>query len=106
MDPNGAVALTLGGYFQYQMSPALIMIPGGATAPGGVPLPGDATMLLAPKGTIAVAHASITLQIPNSGIRLPIGISWSNRTELLTGTEVRAHIGFSFDTHSVLLNDK
>ena len=106
MDANGAVALTLGGYFQYQMSPALILIPPGTTAPGGVPLPGNATMLLAPKGTIAVAHASITLQIPNSGIRLPIGISWSNRTELVTGSEIRGHIGFSFDTHSVILTNK
>ncbi|MEO8593275.1 MAG: hypothetical protein ABI759_08135 [Candidatus Solibacter sp.] len=103
VDANGAVALTLGGYFQYQNAPSLIFIPPGTTAPGGVPLPGNAVELLAPKGTIAVAHASITLQIPGSGVKVPIGISWSNRTQLVTGNEIRGHIGFNFDTHSILL---
>ena len=100
---SAPVAIAVGAYFQYQISPGLINIPSGTTAPGGVALPGNATLLLAPKGTIAVAHASITLHIPKSGIKLPIGISWSNRTELLPGNEVRAHIGFNFDTHSLLL---
>jgi len=103
MQSNGATALTLGGYVQYQSAPSLILIPGVTTAPGGVPLPGNPTQLLAPKGTIAVAHAALTLQIPNSGIRVPIGISWSNRTELLTGNEIRGHIGFNFNSNQTLL---
>lgn len=102
--PGAPAALSLGGYFQYQMSPGLIQIPAGSVAPGtNVPLPGDATQLLAKKGTIGVAYASITLHLPNSGIKVPIGISWSNRTELLTGSEIRGHIGFNFDSHSLLL---
>lgn len=107
MGGSGAPAsLSLGAYFQYQISPGLINIPAGTSAPGGVPLPGNAAQLLAPKGTIAVAHAGITLQIPNSGIKLPISISWSNRTEFLTGNEIRGHIGFNFDTHSPLLGGR
>jgi len=101
---SGAATLSIGGYFQYQLSPGLINIPAGTVAPGtNIPLPGNAMQLLAPKGTIAVAQASITLQLPNSGVKVPIGISWSNRTDLLTGNEIRAHIGFTFDTHSLLL---
>jgi len=101
---SAPAAITLGSYIQYQVSPGLIDIPAGSVTPtGNVPLPGNATVLLAPKGTIAVAHASITLHIPKSGIRIPIGISWSNRTELVKGSEVRGHIGFNIDTDSLAL---
>lgn len=101
---NAPATLSFGTYIQYQMSPGLINIPSGTVAPfTNIPLPGNATQLLAKQGTVAVAHASLTLQIPNSGIKVPIGISWSNRTELLTGSEIRGHIGFTFDTHSLLL---
>ena len=95
---------TLGAYFQYQMAPGIIDIPSGSTAPGtNIPLPANAKQLLAPKGNIGVLHAGLTLQLPNSGVKIPIGVSWSNRTELLTGNEIRGHIGFTFDTHSLLL---
>jgi hypothetical protein len=101
---NAPAVFTLGTYVQHQISPGIINIPDGTTAPGtGIPLPGNAKQLLAPKGTIAVVHAGVTLQLPNSGAKIPIGISWSNRTELLQGNEVRGHISFSFDTHSLLL---
>ena len=97
-------ALSVGTYVQYQMSPGLINIPSGTVAPyTNIPLPANATQLLARQGTVFVAQASLTLQIPSSGIKVPIGFSWSNRTELLTGNEIRGHIGFTFDTHSLLL---
>ena len=105
---GGAPAMfSLGTYIQYQASPGLIDIPAGTMAPGtNVVLPGNATMLLAKQGTIAVVQASLTLHLPNSGIKVPIGISWSNRTELVTGHEIRAHLGFNFDSHSLLLAGK
>ncbi|HEY4364396.1 MAG TPA: hypothetical protein VGN17_25750 [Bryobacteraceae bacterium] len=107
VDSKALSTFTLGAYIQYQISPGLINIPSGTVAPGtSIPLPGNATQLLAKRGTVAVLQAAMTLQLPNSGIKLPIGISWSNRTELLTGNEVRGHIGFSFDTHSLLLAGK
>jgi hypothetical protein len=84
----------------------VINIPAGTNAPGGIALPGNAKQLLGPKGTIALAHASITLHIPNSGIRLPIGFSWSNRTELLKANEIRGHIGFNFDSQSLALQGR
>jgi hypothetical protein len=105
IDSKGLSPFTLGGYFQYQISPGLVNIPAGATTPPGttITLPANGLQLLGQKGTIAVAQASMTLQLPNSGIKIPIGVSWSNRTELLTGNEIRGHIGFSFDSHSLLL---
>jgi hypothetical protein len=105
MGGNGAPAtLSMGAYFQYQISPGLIVIPPGSVAPyTNVPLPADATQLLTGRGSIAVGYASVTLHLPNSGVKVPIGISWSNRTELVTGSEIRGHIGFNFDTHSLML---
>jgi hypothetical protein len=50
---------------------------------------------------VATGFASVTLHLPNSGVKVPIGISWSNRTELVTGTAIRGHIGFHFDTHTL-----
>jgi hypothetical protein len=108
MAGNGAPAIfALGAYLQYQVSPGLILIPPGAVAPfTNLPLPADATALLSSRGTIAVGYASVTLHLPNSGVRLPVGISWSNRTELVAGSEIRAHIGLDFDSHSLLLGGK
>lgn len=108
IDSKALSTLTIGGYFQYQISPGLVNIPAGAMSPPGttITLPPNGAQLLSKSGTIAVVQASMTLQIPNSGIRVPIGISWSNRTELLTGNEIRGHIGFSFDSHSILLLGK
>lgn len=109
LDSKALSALTIGGYFQYQISPGLVNIPPGATSPPGTNItlpPNGAQLLSQSKGLIGVAQASLTLQLPNTGIRVPIGISWSNRTELLTGNEIRGHIGFSFDTHSMALLGK
>jgi hypothetical protein len=87
---NGSAALALGGYFQYLMSPGLI----------------DPRLVVAGRGTIAVANATVTLRLPNSGVKVPIGVSWSNRTELLTGSEIRGHIGLSFDSHALMIGGK
>jgi hypothetical protein len=97
-------SLAIGAYVQYQMSPNLVVIPAGSNLLQNIPLPANATQILSQKGTIAVGYASLTLQIPSTGIRVPIGFSYSNRTELVTGNEIRGHIGFTFDTHSILLD--
>jgi hypothetical protein len=100
---SNPVSISLGGYFQYQINPGLIVIPAGSTLLQNVTLPPNGLELLTKRGTVAVAHAGITLQLPNTSIRMPIGVSWSNRTELVTGSEIRGHIGFSFDSHSLAL---
>ena len=84
------------------MNPGLINLP-EPPAPGAFRCRRNAAQILSQKGTIAGAHTGLTLQIPSSGVRVPIGTFYSNRTELITGNESRGHIGFSFDTHSLLL---
>ncbi|HKS28113.1 MAG TPA: hypothetical protein VJS44_09850 [Pyrinomonadaceae bacterium] len=49
------------------------------------------------KGDIAVGQLKFTIPIKNSGIRIPISVSFANRTELLKEKEVRGNFGFTFD---------
>ena len=99
----GSAVATLAGYYQYQNQPAAIQIGTGNLAPNtNIVLPGAAATLLAPKGNIVVAQAMVTFAL-RSGSHLPVGVTWSNRTELVKGNEIRGHIGFNFDWSSLLL---
>jgi hypothetical protein len=44
----------------------------------------------------------LTLRIAG-GVKVPIGFSWANRTELVTGSQVRGHVGITFDTAPLFL---
>src|SRR5262249_37765981 len=97
---DSGAQLSVGAYYQYQIHSGIIMIPSDATTlPGtNIALPPTGTPILAQRGSIFVAQAVMTLRLSTSGLKVPIGISWSNRTELLPGNEVRGHIGFTFDS--------
>ncbi|HVR08169.1 MAG TPA: hypothetical protein VMW75_08980 [Thermoanaerobaculia bacterium] len=95
------VSMSAGFYFQWMADNALLTIPSGNLAPGtSISLPGDASVLLATKGTIAIGQIGLTLNFKN-GIKAPIGISYANRTDLLTASTVRGHFGLSYDLDSL-----
>jgi hypothetical protein len=48
-------------------------------------------------GTIGVVQAKITIPVKGSGVKIPLSITASNRTELIKEKDVRASFGFSFD---------
>jgi hypothetical protein len=99
----GTTIATLAGYYQYQHSPAALLIGAGDLAPGtNIMLNGTAATLLAPKGNIVVAQAMVTFAL-KSGTKLPLGVTWSNRTDLIKGNELRGHVGFNFDWSSLVL---
>jgi hypothetical protein len=52
---------------------------------------------LAERGTIGVVQAKITIPVKGSGLKIPLSITASNRTELINEKDVRASFGFSFD---------
>jgi hypothetical protein len=100
----GTAIATLAAYYQYQNQPAALQIGAGNLAPGtNIQLNGTAATLLAPKGNIVVAQAMVTFAL-KSGTKLPLGVTWSNRTELIKGNELRGHVGFNFDWSSLLLS--
>ena len=79
---------TLAAYYQYQLQPAVIK-----TGWGMLPLP---------KGNMIVLEAKVTLTMKSSGVKFPVGITWSNRTDLINARDVRGHIGVSYDFDSLL----
>jgi hypothetical protein len=92
---------TLAGYVQYQFDPSVLNIGPGNLVPGtGITLPGDAQVLLGTKGTLGIVQAKITINT-KSGVNIPVGISWANKTDLLNATDVRGHIGITYDFDSI-----
>jgi hypothetical protein len=95
---NYPAVFTVAGYVQYQLDPSVINITPGLLVPGtSITLPKDAQVLLGPKGTLGIAQAKVTLNMGNSGLKIPIGVSWASRTELLDATDVRGHVGITYD---------
>jgi hypothetical protein len=47
--------------------------------------------------TIATGQLKLTIPMPNNGIRIPLSVSFSNRTELIREKVVRANVGISYD---------
>ena len=90
--------LTIAGYVQYQLDPSVIDIGPGNLVPGTtITLPQDAQVLLGRAGTMGIVEGKITLKMKNSGLKIPIGVSWANRTDLLNATDVRGHVGITYD---------
>ena len=80
---------------------ALIIIGPGNIAPGsGIVLPNTAATLLGTKGHIGVVQGKLTIPI-NGVMRVPISITWSNRTELIKEEDLRGQIGLTFDLDNV-----
>lgn len=101
--------LSIGAYYQYQRNPGIFMVPAGAmTIPStNIPLPPNGTTVLTnTKGSLYAVQAVITVQIPAAGLKIPIGISWSNKSDLVQGNQVSAHIGLTFNSDGPLLSTK
>ena len=100
--PNfGPAVLTGAFYYQWMRENAVINIPSGNTAPGsGIVLPGPASTLLAPKGNIAIGQIKLSVPLKNGTIKIPVSLTWSNRTELIDAPEKKAQVGLELDLDS------
>jgi hypothetical protein len=100
--PNlGNAVATFGAYYQWMREDALINIGPGNVAPGsGIVLPSAAASLLGTKGHIGIAQGKLTIPV-NGTFRVPISVTWSNRTELIKKEDLRGQVGITFDLDSV-----
>lgn len=95
---NHPARFSLSGYYQYMLTPGLLKIGPGNFAPGTtINLGQSSVVALAPKGSIWIAEAKVTLKIKGSGTEIPFAITRSNRTDLINASEVRGHVGLTFD---------
>ncbi len=98
---NIQAQLSLAGYWQYQPSPSVLNIAAGTVAPGTtIPVPNGTQEFVGTAGSLWVAQAKITIK-GSGGINIPIGVSWSNKTDLLQGSKVGAQVGISYNFSSL-----
>lgn len=95
-------SLSAGYYFQYMIDNGLLTLPATALAPGtSIPLPGNASELLNTKGAIHLGQIKLTVKIRNSGVNIPLALTFSNRTDLVKGTDVRGNFGLTYNLDSL-----
>lgn len=97
----GTATATFAGYYQWMSDDALITIGPGNVAPGsGIVLPGTAATLLGTKGGLGVVQGKLSIGLGNA-VKVPISVTWSNRTELIKERDVRGQIGLTLDLDAV-----
>jgi hypothetical protein len=93
--------LSLAGYWQYQPHPSVLNIAAGTVAPGtDIPVPNGTQEFVGTAGSLWVTQAKLTIK-GSGGINVPIGVSWSNKTDLLQGSKVGAQVGLSYNFSSL-----
>lgn len=65
----------------------------------------DGTVVPNTKGDVGSLQVKFLLPIKGTGIRLPLSVTWANRSELIREREVRANFGFTFDLDRLLTNN-
>lgn len=94
--PTAAIA----GYYQYMIENAVIQFNQEAVTPGpsSIPLPKAAAEVLGTKGHIGIGQFRVSLPGGERGVTFPIAVSYSNRSELITGKPFwRGQIGVTYD---------
>ena len=99
----GRATFSLAGYVQYQNAPSILTVNPDEPIPGVRfrSLPNGASTVLTEKGTLWLAQAKLVLAASDSGISVPVALSYSNRTELIDKSAWRAQVGLTYDFDSV-----
>jgi len=90
-------------YFQDQTSPAILNVTPGQPV-SGVTITGlsaNASQVFAQKGNVDVVQGKFTYAPGKSNISIPVSVTWSNRTELITNPQWKGQIGISYDLDSL-----
>jgi hypothetical protein len=97
-----ALAITLGGYGQWQGSEGVLQFPAdSATLPGTtIPIPPEGLKILTEKGWLGAFQAGLVFTLPG-GVKAPLTLAYSNRTEFRKRPEVRAFFGVLLNTFAL-----
>ena len=52
--------------------------------------------------TIWLGQLKLTIPVQDGGVKIPISVTWANRTDLVKESVVRGSIGFTFSLDSLL----
>jgi hypothetical protein len=99
----GPAIFSAAGYFQYQHAPALLQVDPSKPLDGisFIGLSSDAKKIFATTGNIWLLQAKLSLVSSGSSVKVPVSVTWSNRTELIDKAVLRGQIGISYDLDSV-----
>lgn len=93
--PRGTFSVA--GYDQYQSDPTVLNITAGNLVPGtNITLPNNAQVLLGTAGWLGVVQGKVVFNL-KGGLTIPVAVKWSNKTDLLQGSDTRGQIGVSYD---------
>jgi hypothetical protein len=100
----GPAVVSVALYYQYQHSSALLEIDPLKPIPGiaFTGLPANARTIFAPKGDLWLGQAKLSLTPPGSSIKVPLSVTYSNRTELIDKPTWRGQVGIAYDLDSLL----
>jgi hypothetical protein len=60
--------------------------------------------VLVPKGVMSVGQIQLTIPVKGSGVKVPLSVTFANRTEFIKESEVRGNIGITFDLDTLFAN--
>jgi hypothetical protein len=89
-----APTVTLAGRYSY--------LPNDTVAGTGAGRTPASSIAPAPKGHIGFFQAKLTMPVKDSGIKVPISITASNRTELIKEKDVRGSVGLTLDLDTLM----
>ena len=100
----GPATISFALYYQYQHTPALLEIDPLNPIPGieFAGLPASARTIFTEKGDIWLGQAKLSLTPPGSSIKVPLSLTYSNRTELIDKPTWRGQVGLAYDLDSLL----
>jgi hypothetical protein len=94
----GSIVFTLSGMYKRMLDNAIM--PGSMmVAQAGGVMPG----MVVPntRGDIGIGQLKLTIPVKGSGVKIPLSITFANRTELIKESEVRGNVGVTFDLDSI-----
>jgi hypothetical protein len=100
----GPAVLSLALYYQYQHAPSLLTVDPTTPVPGVTffNLPEAAKTVFATKGNIVLGQAKLSVMPDRSSVKIPLSVTFSNRTELVDKPTWKAQVGVTYDFDSLL----
>jgi len=96
----GNALITFAGKFEHIASDTLPATPVGI--PTSLFVDDLSSTGAALKGNLALLQAKLTIPIKNTGVKIPLSVSWANRTELIKESDMRGNIGITFDMDTII----
>jgi hypothetical protein len=99
----GPAVVSVAAYYQYQHEAAVLKVDPLKPVPGVVftDLPPDAKEVFASKGNIFLVQGKLSLT-PGGSVKVPISVTWSNRTELIDKPAWRGQVGIAYDVDALV----